>query len=85
MFGTALSSLLMLAIGTCLFMVAGLVVCIAISIFTDTINLSGAFDGIADKVIAAAFVPLLLAAQLLDVVMWLFVPAHIKLGINSRV
>jgi hypothetical protein len=79
------SSLLMLAIGTVLFMVAGLAVCIAISIFTDTINLGGAFDGIAEKVIALVFVPILLAAQVVDVVMWLFVPQNIKLALSSKV
>lgn len=85
MLGTSISSLLMLAIGTCLFMVAGLAVCIAISIFTDTINLGGAFDGIAEKVIALVFVPILLAAQVIDVVLWLFVPANIKLALSSKV
>lgn len=79
------SSLLMLAIGTVLFMVAGLAVCIAISIFTDTINLGGAFDGIAEKVIALVFVPILLAARVVDVVMWLFVPQSIKLALSSKV
>ena len=38
MFGTSIVSLLMLVVGTCLFMVAALVVCIAISIFSDTIK-----------------------------------------------
>jgi len=85
MLGTSLFSLLMLAIGTCLFMVAGLAVCIAISIFCDTINLGGAFDGIAEKVIAVIFVPILLAAQVVDVVMWLFVPANIKHALSSKV
>lgn len=85
MLGTSLSSLLMLAIGTVLFMIAGLVVCIVISIFTDSINLSGAFDGIAEKVIALVFVPILLAARVVDVVMWLFVPANIKLALATKV
>jgi hypothetical protein len=85
MLGTSLFSLAMLAIGTCLFMVAGLAVCIVISIFCDTINLSGAFDGIAEKVIAVIFVPILLAAQVVDVVMWLFVPANIKHALSSKV
>ena len=85
MLGSALAPLIMLAVGTCLFMVAGFVVCIGISIFTDTINLGGAFDSIAEKVIAVAFVPVLLAAQLIDVVMWLFVPPQIKEGLNSKV
>ena len=85
MSGTALSPLIMLAIGTALFMVAGLLVCIAISIFTDTINLGGAFDGIAQKVIAVLFVPFLLAAQLIDFVISFFVPATIKQGTNSKV
>ena len=85
MLGTSLSSLLMLAIGTGLFMVAGLVVCIVISIFTDSINLGGAFDGIAEKVIALVFVPILLAARVLDVVMWLFVPTDIKLALSTKV
>ncbi|HBG06397.1 MAG: hypothetical protein A2075_21860 [Geobacteraceae bacterium GWC2_58_44] len=85
MLGTSLFSLLMLAIGTCLFMVAGLAVCIAISIFTDTINLDGSFDGIAEKVIALVFVPILLAARVIDVVMWLFVPANIKYALSSKV
>jgi len=85
MLGTSLFSLLMLAIGTVLFMVAGLAVCIAISIFCDTINLGGAFDGIAEKVIAAVFVPILLAARVIDVVMWIFVPANIKYALSSKV
>lgn len=82
MFGT---SLLMLVIGTCLFMVAGLAVCIAISIFCDSINLGGAFEGIAEKVIALIFVPILLVARVIDVVLWLNVPANIKCALNSKV
>ena len=46
--------LLMLVVGTCLFMVAGLAVCIGISIFCDSINLGGSFASIADKLIALA-------------------------------
>lgn len=80
-----MSSLLMLVVGTCLFMVAGLLVCIGISIFCDSINLGGAFDGVAEKVIALVFVPILLAAQVIDVVMWLFVPANIKYALSSKV
>ena len=80
MFGT-----LMLLIGTGIFMVAGLLVCIGISIFCDTINLSGSFDGIAEKVIAIIFAPILLAARVIDVVMWLFVPANIKYALSSKV
>ena len=81
----ALSPLIMLIIGTAIFMVAGLLVCIGISIFTDTINLGGAFGSIAEKVIAVLFVPILLAAKLIDVVMWFFVPKQIKDGLNSKV
>jgi hypothetical protein len=85
MFGTSIASLLMLVVGTCLFMVAGVAVCIAISIFCDTINLSGWAEGIAEKVIALIFVPILLAAQTVDVVLWLFVPANIKYAMSSKV
>jgi hypothetical protein len=85
MLGTSIMSLLMLVVGTCLFMVAGLAVCIAISIFCDTMNLGGAFDGIAEKVIALIFVPILLAARVVDVVMWIFVPANIKYSLSSKV
>jgi hypothetical protein len=85
MLGTSIMSLLMLVVGTCLFMVAGLAVCIAISIFCDTINLGGAFDGIAEKVIALIFLPILLAARVVDVVMWIFVPANIKYALSSKV
>jgi len=82
---TSFLSLLMFLMGIVLFMVAGLAVCIAISIFCDTINLGGAFEGIADKVIALVFVPILLAARVVDVVMWLFVPANIKYAMSSKV
>lgn len=85
MFGTSIVSLLMLVVGTCLFMVAGLAVCIAISIFCDTINLSGWAEGIAEKVIALIFMPILLAARAVDVVLWLFVPANIKYAMSSKV
>jgi len=85
MFGTSLFSLFMLAVGTCLFMVAGLAVCIAISIFHDTINLGGAFDGVAEKVIALVFIPILLAARAVDVILWIFVPANIKYAMSSKV
>jgi len=85
MFGTSIASLLMLVVGTCLFMVAVLLVCIAISIFCDTINLGGAFDGIAEKVIALVFVPILLAGRVVDVFMWPFVPANIKYSLSSKV
>jgi hypothetical protein len=77
--------LLMLVVGTCLFMVAGLVVCIGISIFCDSINLGGSFDGIADKLIALVFIPILAVGRLVDVVMWQFVPADIKYSMNSKV
>jgi len=85
MFGTSIVSLLMFVVGTCLFMVAGIAVCIAISIFTDNINLGGAFEGIAEKLIALIFLPILLAARVVDLVMWLFVPANIKYSMNSKV
>jgi hypothetical protein len=85
MFGTSIFSLLMLVVGTCLFMVAGFAVCVVISIFCDSINLSGWADGIAEKIIALIFVPILLAARAVDVVMWLFVPANIKHAMSSRV
>ena len=85
MFGTSIFSLLMLVVGTVLFMVAGFAVCVGISIFCDTINLSGWADGITEKIIALIFVPILLAARAVDVVMWLFVPANIKYAISSKV
>ena len=85
MFGTSIFSLLMLVVGTVLFMVAGFAVCVVISIFCDTINLSGWADGIAEKIIALIFVPILLAARAVDVVMWLFVPANIKYAMSSKV
>ena len=85
MLGSSLFSLLMLVVGTCLFMVAGLAVCIAISIFCDTINLNGTFDVIADKVISLVFVPILLAGRMVDVVMWIFVPANIKHSLSCTV
>ena len=85
MFGTSIFSLLMLVVGTVIFMVAGLAVCIAISIFCDTINLSGWADGIAEKIIALICVPILLAARLVDVVLWMFVPANIKYAMSSKV
>ena len=80
-----MSELLMLVIGTCLFMVAGIVVCIAISIFCDILNLGGAFDQIAEKVIALVFVPILFAGRLVDVVMWFFVPANIKHSLATKI
>jgi hypothetical protein len=83
--GTSIVYLLMLVVGTCLFMVAGLAVCIAISIFCDSINLSGWAEGIADKVIGLVFVPILLAARAVDVVLWIFVPANIKYSLASKV
>ena len=83
--GTSIISLLMLVVGTCIFMVAGLAVCIAISIFCDSINLSGWADGIAEKIIALVFVPILLAARVVDVVLWIFVPANIKYSLSSKV
>jgi hypothetical protein len=83
--GTSIVSLLMLVVGTCLFMVAGLAVCIGISIFCDSINLSGWAEGLADKVIGLVFVPILLAARAVDVVLWIFVPANIKYSLASKV
>lgn len=85
MFGTSIASLLMFVVGACLIMVAGIVVCIAISIFTDIMNLGGAFEGIAEKLIALIFLPILLAARVVDLVMWLFVPANIKHSMGSKV
>jgi hypothetical protein len=85
MFGESIFSLLMLVVGTCIFMVAGFAVCVGISIFCDTINLSGWADGIAEKVIALIFVPILLAARAVDVVLWLNVPANIKHAMSSKV
>ena len=85
MFGTSIVSLIMLVVGTVMFMVIGFAVCVCISIFCDTINLSGWADGIAEKVIALIFVPILLAARAVDVVMWIFVPANIKYSLSSKV
>lgn len=81
----SLAPLLILGVGTCLFMVAGLAVCIAISIFVDTINVGGAFDQIAEKLIALVFIPILLLGNVVDVVMGLFDPAEIKDALNSPV
>ena len=85
MLGTSIASLLMLVVGTCLFMVAGFVVCIGISIFCDTLNLQGAFAGIAEKVAGIVFIPILLVARCIDVVLWQFVPADIKYAMSSKV
>jgi len=85
MFGTSIFSLLTLVVGTVIFMVAGLAVCIAISIFCDTINLSGWAEGISEKIIALIFFPILLAARAVDVVLWIFVPANIKYAMSSKV
>jgi len=85
MFGTSIFELLMLVVGTCLFMVAGFAVCVVISIFCDTINLSGWAEGITEKVIALVFVPILLAGRAVDLVLWLFVPANIKHSLSSKV
>jgi hypothetical protein len=75
--------LLMLVVGTCLFMVAGVAVCVVISIFCDTINLGGRFDGIAEKLIALVFFPILLVAKGIDLILWIFVPANIKHSLSS--
>ena len=80
-----MTELLMLVVGTCLFMVAGVVVCIAISIFCDTINLSGGFEGTCEKLIALVFLPILWAAKAIDLVLWLFVPANIKHSLSCKV
>jgi hypothetical protein len=85
MLGTSLVALVMLVVGTCLFMVAGFVVCVGISIFCDSINLGGSFHGIAAKAIALCFVPILAAAKCLDVVLWFFVPSQIKYSLSSKV
>jgi hypothetical protein len=77
--------LLMVVVGTCLFMVAGLVVCIGISIFCDSINLGGSFDGVAEKVIAIAFIPVLAVGRAVDVVLYQFVPDDIKYAMKSKV
>jgi hypothetical protein len=77
--------LLMVVVGTCLFMVAGLVVCIGISIFCDSINIGGSFDGIAANVIAIVFIPILAIGRAVDVILYQFVPADIKYSMNSKV
>lgn len=80
-----MESLLMLLVGTCLFMVAGLVVCIGISIFCDSINIGGSFHGPAEKLIAVAFIPILAAGGILDIFLTQFVPAEIKNAMSSEV
>lgn len=80
-----MSELLILLVGTCLFMIAGVAVCIAISIFCDTINLGGGFEWIAEKLIALVFLPMLLVAQAIDLILWLFVPVNIKHSLSSKV
>lgn len=85
MLGTSLAALVMLVVGTCLFMVAGFVVCVGISIFCDSINLGGSFHGIASKVIALCFVPILGAGRCLDLFLWYFVPSQIKYSLSSKV
>lgn len=85
MLGTSLASLLMLVVGTCIFMVAGFIVCIGISIFCDSINIGGSFDGLAEKVIAVVFVPVLAVGRGIDLILWNFVPENIKYSMNSKV
>jgi hypothetical protein len=63
MLGTSLAALATLVVGTCLFMIAAVIVCIGISIFCDTINLGGSFHAVVAKLIAVLFVPILAAAQ----------------------
>ena len=80
-----LAPLLMLLIGTCLFMVAGFAVCVALMLFCDIINLGGAFEKISEIVISAVFVPILLAGRLLDLVTVHFVSAEIKHALRPAV
>lgn len=80
-----MESLLMLVVGTCLFMVAGFIVCVGISIFCDSINLGGSFDAVAEKLIAVAFIPVLAVGRGLDVILWQFVPSEIKYAIKAKV
>ena len=76
---------LMLIVGTCLFMVAAFVVCLGISIFCDSLNLGGSFDGIAEKIIALVFIPILAVGRGVDVILWQFVPENIKYAMSSKV
>jgi hypothetical protein len=85
MLGTSLVSLVMLVVGTCLFMAAAFVVCVVISIFCDSLNIGGSFHGIAANVIGLCFIPILAVGRALDVILWFFVPEQIKYAMNSKV
>lgn len=80
-----MAGILMLIVGTCLFMVAAFVVCVGISIFCDSINLGGSFHSIAEKIIALVFVPILAVGRGVDVILWQFVPENIKFSMSSKV
>lgn len=80
-----LMSLLMLLVGTGLFMVAGFAVCFVLMIFCDILNLGGGFEKITGPIIALAFVPFLLAARMFDSVAHQFVRAEIRKSLRPAV
>jgi len=64
------------------FMVACPVLCIAYSIFADSINISGIFEKIGDAVVNLIFIPVILLGKILDAVTSPFVAPDMKYAID---
>ena len=80
-----LVEILMLLVGTGLFMVVGFAVCVALMIFCDIINLSGAFEKPADAVLAVVFAPFFLAAGVFDQFALIFKSQEIQKSLRPAI
>ncbi len=80
---SALASGLLTVVFLGAFMVACPLLCIIFSIFSDSINLNGAFEKIGETVISLVFIPIILFFKILDMVTSPFVEPEMRYAIDN--
>lgn len=65
------------------FMVACPVLCLFFSIFSDILNLDGAFEKLGASVVSLAFIPFIFFFKVIDAITSPFVEPHMKEAIDN--
>ena len=65
------------------FMVACPVLCLFFSIFSDILNLNGAFEKIGAAVVSLAFIPVIIFFKIIDAVTSPLVEPHMKYALDN--
>ena len=79
---SALASGLLTLVVLCAFMVACPVLCLCFSIFSDSINLNGAFEKIGEAVVSLVFIPVVIFFKIVDAITSPFVEPEMKYAID---